>query len=114
LRLKKRSSSQRVTGRSAKTNPAAQKRNLGGIDFNPILLNMEIRRDENGMPLPLLEQPLELINTQGFVPFIIQIQPVTNLPLLLGLNPSEPKKPTNPDELGYYPSRILLFDRKII
>ncbi|GEM_PF-1443190 len=105
-----------VTGRSAgaKSHPMAQTRNPGGIDFNPILLNMEIRRDENGVPLPLLEQPSELINTQGFVPFIIQIQPVTNLPLLLGLNPNEPKEPVNPDELGYYPSRILLFDRKTV
>ncbi len=58
---------------------------VGGIDLNPDLLDLQIKRDDNGIPLPLNQQPLEHMNIDGFVPVIINIVPVPNLPLFLGL-----------------------------
>ena len=58
----------------------------GGIDFNPQLMNLQIKRDGKGVPLPLPQQPLHDMHIKGFLPIIINIQPV-NLPLLLkGVN----------------------------
>jgi hypothetical protein len=54
----------------------------GGIDFNADQLNMQIKRDGNGVPLPLPMQNIESINIEGFVPQILSIQPVTSLPIL--------------------------------
>ncbi len=70
-----------------------EKKNVGGIDFNPALLDMQIKRDGNGVPLPLPQQPIQNMHINGFLPIIINITPVTNLPLLLGAgeNP-EPNK----------------------
>ena len=59
---------------------------VGGIDLNPSSMELNIRRDGNGIPLPVHQQPIENLNIQGFVPIIINIRPLTNLPLLLGLN----------------------------
>jgi len=58
----------------------------GGIDLNPDLLDLQIKRDGNGVPLPIFQQPIETMNIQGFLPVIINVTPVTNLPALLGLN----------------------------
>ncbi len=58
---------------------------VGGIDLNPELLDLQIRRDERGIPLPLFEQPLGEMNIQGFIPVIINVTPINNLPLLLGV-----------------------------
>ncbi|GEM_PF-6306142 len=57
----------------------------GGIDFNPALLDLQIKRDGNGVPLPLPQQPIETMRIDGFVPIIINITPIPNLPMLLGL-----------------------------
>ena len=62
----------------------------GGIDLNPELLDLQIKRDGNGVPLPLPMQPIENMHIEGFLPVIINITPVTNLPLLLGLADTEP------------------------
>ncbi len=61
-------------------------RQVGGIDFDPTLLNLQIKRDGKGVPLPLPEQNIENINIDGLYPVIINIQPVNaqTLPLLLG------------------------------
>lgn len=58
----------------------------GGIDFDPALYELVIKRDANGVPLPVYQQPLTDIQMkiQGFTPIILDISPVTNLPLLLG------------------------------
>jgi len=58
--------------------------NVGGINFDPTLLNLQIKRDGKGVPLPLPQQNLENININGFYPVIINIQPVNaqTLPLL--------------------------------
>ncbi|MFT5386955.1 MAG: hypothetical protein ACI9E5_000074 [Candidatus Omnitrophota bacterium] len=57
---------------------------VGGIDLNPELLDLQIKRDGAGVPLPVIDQNFEEMNIQGFLPIIINVTPVTNLPLLLG------------------------------
>jgi hypothetical protein len=55
----------------------------GGIDFAMDQLNMQIKRDENGVPLPLPMQNIEeLGNINGFAPEIMSIKPATSLPAL--------------------------------
>ena len=61
----------------------------GGIDLNPALLDLQIKRDGNGVPLPLPMQPIENMHIEGFLPIIINVTPITNLPLLLGLADTE-------------------------
>jgi tetratricopeptide (TPR) repeat protein len=57
--------------------------NKGGIDLNAAHLNLQIKRDGNGVPLPINMQDMEqLKNIQGFVPEIIEIKPALNLPIL--------------------------------
>jgi len=68
---------------------------VGGIDLNPAMLDLQIQRDENGLPLPLSQQPLENINIKGFLPVILRVTPMTGMPLPLGLNaPGEEDKTT--------------------
>lgn len=58
----------------------------GGIDFNPKALDLNIKRDGRGLPLPVSQQPIEMFeNLDGFTPIIINIAPIQNLPLILGL-----------------------------
>ncbi len=81
----------------------------GGIDLNPALLDLQIKRDGNGVPLPLPMQPIENMHIEGFLPVIINITPVTNLPLLLGLADTEQDmeetmpamKAREPEEVSY-------------
>ena len=56
---------------------------LGGIDLNPDLLDLQIKRDRNGIPLPLPQQPIQNMKIEGFLPVIINITPVTSMPALL-------------------------------
>jgi DNA-binding response OmpR family regulator len=57
--------------------------NKGGIDFNAANLNLRIKRDGRGVPLPLSQQDMnQLLQIQGFVPVIVEIQPAVNLPIL--------------------------------
>jgi len=56
----------------------------GGIDFNPELLDLQIKRDGNGVPLPLMQQPIGDMHIEGFLPVIINISPIT-IPMILGL-----------------------------
>lgn len=59
---------------------------VGGIDLNPDLLNLQIKRDRSGVPLPVFQQPLYNIEIDGFMPVIINMVPLPNLPATLGLN----------------------------
>ncbi len=54
----------------------------GGIDLNAANLNMQIKRDGAGMPLPVGQQDLSGIRIDGLVPVILDIQAVTALPAL--------------------------------
>jgi hypothetical protein len=62
------------TGTSASVAP-------GGIDFNSANLNLQIKRDGHGVPLPISQQDLEHINIDGLIPIIIDIRPATSLPI---------------------------------
>lgn len=58
----------------------------GGIDFNSAMLNLQIKRDGAGVPLPVSNQPIGEMNIQGFVPVILNIQtaPTAPMPFTLG------------------------------
>ncbi|MCD4741403.1 MAG: restriction endonuclease [Desulfobacteraceae bacterium] len=58
---------------------------VGGIDLDPNLLNLQIKRDQGGIPLPIAHMPLEELEISGFVPLFIT--PQNDLARLLGLAP---------------------------
>ena len=65
---------------------AIQNQKEGGINLNPANLNLQIDRDPNaGMVKPLSPEALQNIHVNGFVPVIINITPVKDPRLLLGL-----------------------------
>ncbi|HSV43594.1 MAG TPA: hypothetical protein VLJ10_03480, partial [Candidatus Bathyarchaeia archaeon] len=68
-----------------KTDQAMLGEEKGGIDLNPALYDLQIKRDGNGVPLPLPQQPIETMHIDGFTPILIEMTPVQNLPTLLGL-----------------------------
>jgi hypothetical protein len=56
---------------------------VGGIDLNSANLNLQIKRDGKGAPLPLVQQDMaQLSHIQGFEPEIIEIKAAMNLPIL--------------------------------
>ncbi len=63
----------------------AAKDNLGGIDLNPALYRLRIKRDDHGVPLPMLQQSVDVqdIKIDGLFPVIINIVPVKSLPGVL-------------------------------
>ncbi|GEM_PF-5039978 len=77
---------------------------VGGIDLNPALLDLQIRRDANFVPLPLPQQPIGEMHIDGFIPVIINIVPVTNLPLLLGI--ADEGKPSDAADSGTQPMEL--------
>jgi len=62
----------------------------GGIDLNQANMDLQIRRDGNGVPLPVAQQDLEGIKIDGLVPTILDIRPVTTLPMLSDAAIAEP------------------------
>jgi len=79
---------------------------VGGIDLNPKLLDLQIRRDDSGVPLPFNQQPIENMNIDGFIPVIINVTPVNNLPLILGLKEEDKDKVAGHDEGGDEPLQL--------
>ena len=88
-------------------------------------MDLQIKRDGNGIPLPFHLQPIEVMNIEGLIPVIINVTPVLNVPLLLGLGntgqqgtaedaarstligPMEPRKQfkaVEPEQVSYLPS----------
>jgi len=65
---------------------------VGGINFDPTLLNLQIKRDGKGVPLPLPQQDIQNINIKGLYPIIINFQPMTVVPAFLGFNDSNDAK----------------------
>ena len=63
---------------------AAMMSNLGGINLNPELLDLQIKRDGNGVPLPVNQQPIGEMRIDGFLPIIINVSPIPSLPFHLG------------------------------
>jgi len=47
--------------------------NRGGIDLNSAWTNLEIKRDANGVPLPLGQQKIDAAMVAGFTPAILNI-----------------------------------------
>ncbi|VAX34960.1 hypothetical protein MNBD_UNCLBAC01-701 [hydrothermal vent metagenome] len=72
----------------------------GGINLDANLLDLQIKRDGKGIPLPISDQPLEDMNIQGFLPVIINITPIQNLPLMLGI--VEPASQGTERDVSYY------------
>ncbi len=68
------------------------KAEYGGIDFNPAHLNLQIKRDGKGVPLPVSQQDVAHIQIEGLTPIIINIRPATfqNLPFLLSKVEDQP------------------------
>ena len=66
--------------------PAVRGTPVGGINLNPTLLNLQIKRDGKGIPLPTYQQPIGNMKIEGLLPVIINITPIANLPLLLGFD----------------------------
>ncbi len=56
----------------------------GGIDFAASNLDMQIKRDGAGVPLPVAQQDLDNIHIDGLVPVILNIRPAAGLPLFNG------------------------------
>ena len=67
-----------------------QANDVGGIDLNPAQMNLQIKRDGNGVPLPVDMQPANM-DIDGFIPVIINVTPV-DLPLLLGQQEDKAKR----------------------
>jgi hypothetical protein len=63
---------------AAPTDSAMKK---GGIDLNTANLNLQIKRDGKGIPLPVAQQDWEHINIDGLVPVILDIKPAVTLPI---------------------------------
>ncbi|HQO58678.1 MAG TPA: AarF/UbiB family protein [Candidatus Omnitrophota bacterium] len=58
--------------------------NTGGIDFNPNLLELQIEGEGSEFSLPINNTTFEQIQINGLQPVIINITPITNLPVILG------------------------------
>jgi len=64
----------------------------GGIDVNAIYLNLHIKRDSNGAPLPLTQQDMaQLNNLAGLNPVILKIQPAIESSFLKQILTNQPK-----------------------
>ena len=74
------------TGAEAPTQALERPAQTGGIDMSAAHLDLQIKRDDNGVPLPVSQQPIQNMRIEGFFPVIINITPAVNLPLLLGIN----------------------------
>ncbi len=62
----------------------------GGIDLNAANLNFRIKRDGNGVPLPLAQQDLaQLSNIEGLDPVILSIKPASQTLLFSQLQTSQ-------------------------
>ena len=69
----------------------------GGIDFNLDLLELEIQGQGRDFNLPNMDRSFEHICIDdGLFPVIINITPVTNLPVILGVAESNGEQSSNP------------------
>ena len=66
---------------------------VGGINFNADKINLEVNNDGQEIQFHFDPTEFENMNVDGFVPVIMSITPVHDLPLFLGINVSEPAPP---------------------
>jgi len=65
---------------------AARPEDVGGIDFNAANLNLRIKRNGKGVPLPLTQQDMaQLGRIEGFIPTILEIRPALEAPVFPAL-----------------------------
>nr|MBP9855424.1 DEAD/DEAH box helicase [Candidatus Omnitrophota bacterium] len=62
---------------------------VGGIDFNPNNINLEIKNDGKDISIPIDEQQIQMDHIGGFTPVIINITSILNFPQVLGLKENE-------------------------
>jgi len=73
---------------------------VGGIDLNPQAIEMDKRGVGVNFQLPAFDPAqFQNMNIEGFFPIIINISPITNIPLLLGLTETETEE--EPTDLGF-------------
>ena len=73
-----------------------RKSDVGGIDLNPEMLDLKTKGERSLFNLPAEFKYLESTPINGFTPVIIEIVPVTNLPVLLGTaNENQPREIIN-------------------
>ena len=65
-------------------NSIAIDREVGGIDFDRGMIDLQIKRDGNGVLLPTFQQPVGSIEVEGFVPFIIKVTPLESVAGYMG------------------------------
>ncbi len=68
------------------TKDKAMSSNPGGIDLDAAMLDLQIQRDEKGIPLPLSQQPIGDMKVDGFVPIITRVFNVDDLPKYIGMS----------------------------
>jgi|GEM_PF-2803043 len=57
----------------------------GGIDINPALLKLLVKRDGNGVPVPVGNVNLKDTDIYGFEPVISKVEQVDSLPAFIGI-----------------------------
>ncbi len=70
----------------------------GGIDFNSANLNLQIKRDGHGVPLPISQQDLANIHINGLVPVILDIRPASATNLLAQFTVETHQMPANDNQ----------------
>ena len=75
----------------------------GGINLNPALFDLQIKRDGNGIALPMNQQIITDIHIEGILPVIINVTPITpaSIPLLSKILDRD--SDTNTNDFSYSP-----------
>ncbi len=69
--------------------------NPGGIDFNPQKIKLETEGKGEKIQFKIDSTTIENMRIDGFVPIIINVQPLSNLPLFLGFDTKSSEEFTN-------------------
>jgi len=81
--------SEEASSDQAMASEKEQNKNVGGIDLNPAMLDIESQGGGIDYNVPFDPGELESIHFDGFTPVILQIVP-TNLPMFIGSSGAEP------------------------
>lgn len=89
-----------------------QEDNLGGIDLTPANLNIQTQGKAIDFNMPVDLQGFENTPINGFSPIILQIVPVSNIQMLLGINEEkEDSSPPGDDSKSYPQEASIPVDR---
>ncbi len=83
---------------------------VGGINLDAAMLDLQIRRDGNGVPLPVAEQDFSTIHIEGVFPVFINATPVS-IPLLLGFADEAVPVGCPSDEESLHCDQALIFSK---